>query len=260
MFSMSLGIRSRTTRGLAAAALILSLTATTYAGSANAAPMANTQACKVASQARNDAMSALWDAWKASSSDLKTLAKDTPALRHDLMGAWHDLRSVLMQAVADLKDLGLGSACQHENEDGAPTMGAVATTTDTTALEAQVKAIIDQAIKDLQAVVDAARKVVADPTAATEPKDSTASDEPKDSTDGANGDKDDKDSHDGNQAEDEDTNASNADKNEDGDNDHSSATSKAKSSNVAKATSVKKSTNLRVKTNGNHNGHRHERD
>ena len=118
MFSMSLGIKSRTTRGLAAAALILSLTATTYAGSANAAPMANTQACTVASQARNAAMSALRDAWKASSSDLKTLAKDTPALRHDLMSAWRDLRSVMTQAVADLKDLGLGSACQHENEDG----------------------------------------------------------------------------------------------------------------------------------------------
>jgi hypothetical protein len=247
MFSMSLGLRSRTTHGLAAAALIFSLTATTYAGSANAAPMANTQACKVASQARNDAMSALRDAWKASSSDLKTLAKDTPALRHDLMDAWRDLRSVLMQAVADLKDLGLGSACQHENEDGAPTMGAVATTTDTTALDAQVKTIVDQAIKDLQAVVDAARKVVADPNATTEPKDSTASDEPKDSTDG-------------NQAEDEDTNASNEDKNEDGDNDHSSATSTAKSTNVAKATSVKNSTNLKVKTNSNHNGHGHERD
>lgn len=246
MFSMSLGIQSRTTRGLAAAALILSLTATTYAGSANAAPMANTQACKVASQARNDAMSALRDAWKASSSDLKTLAKDTPALRHDLMGAWRDLRSVLTQAVADLKDLGLGSACQHENEDGAPTMGAVATTTDTTALDVQVKAIVDQAIKDLQAVVDAARKVVADPTAATEPKDSTASDEPKDSTDGANGD--------------EDKNANNEDQNEDGDNDNSTAKAAKATSTVAKATSVKKSTNLKVKSNDNHNGRGHERD
>lgn len=257
MFSMS--FRNRTGRGLAAAALILSLTATTYAGSANAAPMANTQACKVASQARNDAMSALRDAWKASSSDLKTLAKDTPALRHGLMGAWRDLRSVLTQAVADLRDLGLGSACQHENEDGAPTMGAVATTTDTTALDAQAKAIVDQAIKDLQAVVDAARKVVADSTAATAPKDSTASDEPKDSTDGANGDKDDKDSHDGNQAQDEDKNANNEDKNEDGDNDNSTSKAKAKST-VAKATNVKKSTNLKVKGSDNHNGPGHERE
>jgi hypothetical protein len=205
-------------------------------------------------------MSGLREAWKTSSSDLKTVVKGTPALRQDLVSAWRDLRSVLMQAAADLKDLGLGSACHHENEDGAPTMGAVATTTDTTALDAQVKAIVDQAIKDLQAIVDAARKTVADQTAATEPKDSTASDEPKDSTDGANGDTNDKDSHDGNQAGDEDTNASNEDKNEDGDNDHSSATSTAKSTNVAKATSVKKSTNLRVKTNGNHNGHSHERD
>lgn len=262
MFSMSLG--NHAGRGLAAAALILSLTATTFAGSANAAPLANTQACKVASQARNDAMSALRNAWKASSSDLKALSKGTPELRHELMGAWRDLRSVLMQAVQDLKDLGLGSACQHENEDGAPTMGA-AITTDTTAVDAKVKAIVDQAIKDLQAVVDAARKSAADQTAAgaskdstasDDPKDSTAAAEPKDSTDGANGDKD---SHEGNKGTDEDATANNEQKSEDGDNHQASAQSKAKSTSVNKAKSLKKSTNLGKMKTG-HSANQHERD
>src|ERR1700737_1371125 len=110
MFRMSKG--SRTARGLAAAALILSLTATTFDGGANAAPLTNKQECSVASQARSDALTALHTAWKASTSDLKALVSDAPKLRIELFSAWHDLKNVLIQAKDDLKDLGLGGACQ----------------------------------------------------------------------------------------------------------------------------------------------------
>jgi len=91
---------------------------------------------------------------------------------------------------------------RHDHD---PVTGSVTT-------DQAVKDIVDKAIKDMQAVVDAARKLAAD-TAARAPKDSTASDEPedstgaaepKDSTDGANGDED-KDSTMGTRATDEDS-------------------------------------------------------
>ena len=245
---------SRATRVFAAGALIFSLTATTLVGSANAAPLANTAGCSAASQVRTDAMHALHDAWKASSGDLKALKNG-----HELMSSWRDIKAVVLQAVRDLKDLGLGSECQDENTTTTPVTGSV--TTDQT-----VKDIVDKAIKDMQAVVDAARKLAAD-TAARAPKDSTASDEPedstgaaepKDSTDGANGDED-KDSHDGNQGHDEDSNVNNEDKSENGNDDHASANSKAKLAKVAKATSLKKSTNV-GKTKSTRGNHSHERD
>src|SRR6267143_207912 len=221
---------SRATRVFAAGALIFSLTATTLVGSANAAPLANTAGCSAASQVRTDAMHALHDAWKASSGDLKALKNG-----HELMSSWRDIKAVVLQAVRDLKDLGLGSECQDENTTTTPVTGSVTT-------DQAVKDIVDKAIKDMQAVVDAARKLAAD-TAARAPKDSTASAEPEDSTDGANGDED-KDSHDGNQGHDEDSNVNNEDKSENGNDDHASANSKAKLAKVAKATSLKKSTNV----------------
>ena len=245
---------SRATRVFAAGALIFSLTATTLVGSANAAPLANTAGCSAASQVRTDAMHALHDAWKASSGDLKALKNG-----HELMSSWRGLKDVLMQAVRDLKDLGLGTQCQDENTTTTPATGSVTT-------DQAVKDIVDKAIKDMQAVVDAARKLAAD-TAATAPKDSTASDEPedstgaaepKDSTDGANGDED-KDSQDGNQGHNEDGNVNNEDKSENGNDDHASANSKAKLAKVAKATSLKKSTNVgKAKSTRGTQSHQHD--
>jgi len=251
----------RSTRAIAAGALIFSLTATTLVGSANAAPLANTESCATASQARNDAVHALRDAWKASTTDLKALSNGTPELRHEVMSSWHDLKDVLMQAVQDLRALGLLSACRDENESTTPTV--VSATTDQA-----VKDIVDTAIKDLQAIVDAARKSVASQTAANAPKESTASDdpedstvadEPKDETDGANGDED-KDSHDGNQAQDEDRNANNEDKNDDA-KDNSSEKSTAKSTSIAKAKTLAAAMKAaKAKRDGTRFGHGHERD
>ena len=66
-------IANRTARGMAVGALILSLGATTFGGSANAAPLADeTQGCSVAAHARNDAVHLLHTAWKAFDGDLNT--------------------------------------------------------------------------------------------------------------------------------------------------------------------------------------------
>jgi len=251
----------RSTRVIAAGALIFSLTATTLVGSANAAPLTNTDACSAASQARNDAVHALHDAWKASTGDLKALGHGAPELRNDVMSSWHDLKDVVVQAVQDMRALGVLSACHDENTTAAPTV--VSATTDQA-----VKDIVDKAIKDMQAIVEAARKSLADLTVAKAPKDSTASDdpedstaeaEPKDETDGANGDEN-KDHHDGDQAQDEDRNANNEDKDDDA-KDNSNEKSQAKSTSIAKAKTLAAAVkSAKLKRDVNRIGHRHERE
>ncbi len=206
MFSMSMG--SRTARGLAAAALILSLTATTFAGSANAAPLANeTQDCSAAAHARNDAVHLLHTAWKAFDGDLKDLARDARKLQHEahkagtvlavdardeVANARHELKGVAANAHEDIQGVvELGTACK-DDVDGTTTATTTTTTTSTTApsdatppadstgsartfdtsgLDSKYKDIVDQAIKDMQAVVDGARKAVMDMTAVAESSD-----------------------------------------------------------------------------------------
>jgi F0F1-type ATP synthase membrane subunit b/b' len=211
MFRMSLGIRSRTARGLAAAALILSLSATT-AGSANAAPLAEND-CSAAAHARNDAVHLLHTAWKAFDGDLKQLARDARKLQHETektsAAATKDARSTVASAKAELRDIvsqahediqavvELGTACKdNEDEDSTSATTAATTTTttaptnatapavssgsahtfDTSGLDAKYKNIVDQAIKDMQAAVDAARKAVLDLTATAESKETTEKD------------------------------------------------------------------------------------
>jgi hypothetical protein len=213
MFSMSLGIASRTARGLAAAALILSLTATTYAGSAHAAPLAE-NGCSSAAHARNDAVRLLHTAWKAFDGDLRDLARDARKLQHETEKTsavlTKDARSTVASAKAELRDIGsqahediqavveLGTACEdNEDEDSTSTTTTTPTTTtgtaptnatapadssgsahtfDTSGLDAKYKDIVDQAITDMQAAVDAARKAVLDLTATAESKETTDKD------------------------------------------------------------------------------------
>jgi hypothetical protein len=207
MFSMSVG--SRTARGFAAAALILSLTATTFAGSANAAPLADeTQACKVAAHARNDAVHLLHKAAKAFEGDLKDLARDARKVQHesDKTSAvlLKDVREELDSDKAEVKDIEhdahdaikvaavdvLGVACKDteaDEDDTSSTSGSVTTTTttsttttapaddtrtfDTNGLDAKYKGIVDKAIADMQVVVDRATTAVTEATAAAESKD-----------------------------------------------------------------------------------------
>jgi hypothetical protein len=207
MFRTSMG--SRTARGLAAAALILSLTATTYAGSANAAPLAEND-CSAAAHARDDAVHLLHKAWRVFDGDLKDLAKDARDLqkesRKDKATAdlTTDARSVVADAKKELKSISsdahaaiqaeveLGTACTEEDEDTTTTTTTTTTSTtsttapsdstapadstgsahsfDTSGLDSKYKDIVDQAISDMQGVVDEATKAVMDMTTAAESK------------------------------------------------------------------------------------------
>jgi hypothetical protein len=163
-------IAGRTARALAAGALILSLSATTFAGLASAAPLgAEDQNCSAAAHARNDALHLVHTAWMAFNSDLQSLARDARKLQHDALkagdavstdaraevtSAKHELMDIRSQAQADIQDAAdLGTACKDDG-DTATTTGTTLTTTSTTTTS----------------------------TSATAPTDATA---PADSTDGA---------------------------------------------------------------------------
>jgi len=213
-------IANRAARGMAAGALILSISATTFAGVANAAPLADeTQDCSAAAHARNDAVHLLHTAWKAFDGDLKDLARDARRLQHESEKAsavlTKDARSTVASAKAELKDIAsdahsdiqaavdLGTACADESDSTTPATTTTTTTTtntsttapsdatapadstdgartfDTSGLDKKYKDIVDQAIKDMQAVVDDARKAILDLTAAAQSKETTTTDAAK---------------------------------------------------------------------------------
>jgi hypothetical protein len=211
-------IANRTARGLAVGALILSLGATTFAGSANAAPLADeTQDCSAAAHARNDAVHLLHTAWKAFDGDLRDLASDARKLQHEtektsavlttdarstVASAKAELKSIESQAHSDIQAaVDLGTACADESDSTTTTATTTTTSTtsttapsdatapadstgdahsfDTSGLDSKYKDIVDQAIKDMQKVVDDARKAVLDMTAAAESKETTKADADK---------------------------------------------------------------------------------
>lgn len=204
-------IANRTARGMAVGALILSLGVTTFAGGANAAPLAE-QGCSEAAHARNDAMQLLHVAWKEFSGDLRDLARDARELQREadkagslkkdareaVASAQQELKGIWAQARQDIQAaVELGTACKDEGDDTTSTTSTTTTTTtttsttapsdatapadstdgartfDTSGLDSKYKDIVDQAIKDMQAVVDEATKAVTDITTAAESKDTT---------------------------------------------------------------------------------------
>src|SRR2546423_7943118 len=205
-------IANRAARGMAAGALILSISATTFAGVANAAPLADeTQDCSAAAHARNDAVHLLHTAWKAFDGDLKDLARDARQLQHEAhksgTASTTDARAEVANAKQELKDISsqahtdiqaaveLGTACgDAEDENSTTTTTTTTTTTSTTApsdatapadstgsartfdtsgLEKKYKDIVDQAIADMQAVVGEATQAVTDLTAGAQAEDTT---------------------------------------------------------------------------------------
>jgi len=189
---------------MAVGALILSISATTFGGSANAAPLADeTQDCSAAAHARNDAVHLLHTAWKAFDGDLKDLAKDARELQHEsrkdkasadltkdaraeVASAKQDLKSIASQAHADIQDAAdLGAACNDVEETTTTTTTTTSTTApsdatapadstegahsfDTSGLDSKYKDIVDQAITDMQGVVDDATKAGLDLSTAVE--------------------------------------------------------------------------------------------
>src|SRR5213080_3485290 len=140
----------RTTRVFAAGALILSLTATTFAGSANAAPLADDKTdCSTAAHARNDAAQLLHTAWKAFDGDLKSLARDARKLQHEsekesavlttdarglVASAKAELKGIASQAHSDIQAaVELGATCSDAEDSTTPTTTTTTTNTTTTA-------------------------------------------------------------------------------------------------------------------------------
>jgi len=207
-------IANRTARGMAVGALILSLGVTAFGASANAAPLADeTKDCSAAAHARNDAVHLLHTAWKAFDGDLKSLARDARKLQHESEKASavasKDARGVVADAKAELKDIvsqahsdiqavvELGTVCKNEDEDTTTTTTTTTSVTapkdttapadstgsahtfDTSGLDSKYKDIVDQAIKDMQKVVDDARKALLDMTTVAESKETTEKDADK---------------------------------------------------------------------------------
>jgi hypothetical protein len=212
-------IANHAARGMAVGALILSLGVTTFGASANAAPLVGEmQDCSSAAHARNEAVHVLHTAWKEFAGDLKQLARDARKLSHESEKASavasKDARGVIASAKAELKEImsqahsdiqaavDLGAACSDEKDSTTKTTTTTTTSTTTTAttttpatapvaasdsartfdtsgLDAKYKGIVDQAIKDMQKVVDDARKALLDMTTVAESKEATEKDEEK---------------------------------------------------------------------------------
>src|SRR5438477_8596490 len=150
----------RTTRVFAAGALILSLTATSFAGSANAAPLADDKTdCSTAAHARNDAVHLLHTAWKAFDGDLKDLARDARKLQHEsekesavlttdarglVASAKAELKGIASQAHSDIQAaVELGATCSDAEDSTTPTTTTTTTTTTNTTITTSVTAPSD---------------------------------------------------------------------------------------------------------------------
>jgi len=181
-------------RGIAVGALVLSLSATTFGGAASAAPLADdTKSCSVAAQARNESVHVLHDAWKSFRDQLKDLAHDARGLEHEANKAGHeatlDARAAIASAREELSGIwetahediqglvDLGAACKDSeaDEDSATkttttttTTTTTSTTLDTSGLDAKYKTVVDQAIKDMQKVVDDLKTVITNMTTAAQ--------------------------------------------------------------------------------------------
>ena len=139
---------TKTRRGMAVSALVISLSATTLVGSAAASPSAaETQGCSVLAQERNAGVHRLHDAWQDFSSQLRDLSRETRELgresrrsgsattlivdaRADVSDARAQLSAIWTAAHADLQDqVELGTACKEpvvtESEDPHITLAAL---------------------------------------------------------------------------------------------------------------------------------------
>ena len=197
MFRTSLG--KRTARGMAVGALILSISATTFGGSANAAPSADdTKSCSTLAHERNDAVQTL-HAWvKSFRDELKDLARDARELERDARHSkpatelTGDARSEVADARAQVQEIWtaaheelqsrteLGQACKDEDADEETTTSTNTTTTNLTTtvegpstaeLVAKYKEVVDKAIADMQTVLDDVTAAVAKLTEAAQSTD-----------------------------------------------------------------------------------------
>jgi hypothetical protein len=198
--------RTSLSRGLVVGALILSLTAT-IGGSAYAAPLTDEKSdCSTLAQERNEAVHFLHDVWQTFRGDLKDLASEARQLqkeahksgtelsvdaRAEVASAQRELTGIWVNAHDAIQGkVELGQACKEETETTtttttttsapAPTDASApsdstdnAHTFDTSDLAENYRDIVDQAIVDMQAVVDEATAAVDEMKKAAETADTS---------------------------------------------------------------------------------------
>ena len=197
MFRTSLG--KRTARGMAVGALILSISATTFGGSANAAPSADdTKSCSTLAHERNDAVQTLHKWVMSFRDELKDLAREARELERDARHSQSateltgDARGEVADARAQIQEIWtaaheelqsrteLGQACKDEDTDEETTTSTNTTTTNLTTtvegpstdeLVAKYKEVVDKAITDMQTVLDDVTAAVAKLTEAAQSTD-----------------------------------------------------------------------------------------
>jgi hypothetical protein len=121
---------SKTRRGMAVGALVISLSATTLVGNAAASPVAETHGCSVLAHERNAGSHRLHDAWRGFSEQLRDLSRQARELardarrsgseltvdaREDVAAAKGELSAIATAAHAELQDkVELGTVCKEE--------------------------------------------------------------------------------------------------------------------------------------------------
>jgi hypothetical protein len=121
---------SKTRRGMAVGALVISLSATTLVGNAAASPVAETHGCSVLAHERNAGSHRLHEAWRSFSEQLRDLSRQARELardarrsgseltvdaREDVAAAKGELSAISTAAHAELQDkVELGTVCKEE--------------------------------------------------------------------------------------------------------------------------------------------------
>lgn len=189
---------TKTRRGMAVGALVISLSATTLVGHADASPSANeTQGCSALAQERNAGLHRLHEAWRGFNEQLRDLSRDARELaresrrsgselttdaREDIAAAKGELNEIRSAAHAEIQDrVELGTVCKEpvdtDQETTSPTVvdtdvddenEASEDSVDTSDLVAKYREVVDQAIVDMQAVMDPLNAAVAEMLAAAE--------------------------------------------------------------------------------------------
>ena len=175
---------TKTRRGMAVCALVVSLSLTSLVGSAAASPSADdTRGCSVLAHERNLGAHELHEAWQGFNEQLRMLSREARELsresrrsssattltvdaRADLADAKSELNAIRGAAHAEVQDLvELGTACK----DPVVTEAMVTETEDTVELSLETndlvqkyREVVDQAILDMQAVMDPLNAAVAE--------------------------------------------------------------------------------------------------
>lgn len=193
--------------GMAVSALVVSLSLTSLVGSAAASPSAeDTRGCSVLAHERNLGAHKLREAWQGFNEQLRSLSREARELsresrrsssattltvnaRADLADAKSELNAIRGAAHTELQDrVELGSACKDPEatasaSPSATDAGAEASVTetentvelsiDTSDLVEKYREVVDQAILDMQAVMDPLNAAVAEMLAAAETAETT---------------------------------------------------------------------------------------